>query len=324
MHLDSRFKALVGAAALAGLLTALAVGGPASASSGAGASAACTPSKAVEAIVDDSGSMSSSDPLNFRAKLMSAYLGVAGNQGKTLGAVKFSSDASPLIFPPQPINPGTIPTMENIFNTQLVDSGGTNYDAGFSLANNPVGGFPSATSRIFLSDGAPNPGNDNDLHKTPPVKTYVIGLGVGTSSNAVQQLTQIAADTGGPPPLFVEDAGQLQTAAGVITAGQNCKALITFTDFFNDPGDVFKHLFKAKGKAADLLTSWPALGDIIDVSVGGGGSKASIAKVRVKKKRGSTFVSVRIKGLKKGEKVKFKVRAKTLPVDTTATTQVIR
>jgi hypothetical protein len=319
MHLDSRFKALAGTASLIALLVVVAAGGSAAAAPAASVSAAgCTVSKDIEAILDDSGSMNSSDPLNFRAKLMSAYLGLGGNQGKTLGAVKFSSDAS-VLFAPQPINAGTRPAMESAFTTQLIDEGGTDYDAGFTLGNLQN---PNATSRIFLSDGAP--GTDSDLHRTPPIKTYVVGLGVGSDASAVQELTQIASETGGPPPIFVEDAGQLQAAAGAITAGQNCKALLTFTDTFGNAGQAFGHKFKAKGKAADILTSWAAIGDVLDVSVGGGGGKASVAKVRVQKTVGTTFVSVRVKGLKKGQKVKLKIKAKTLPIPTTATTQVIR
>jgi len=319
MHLDSRIKAVLGAASLVALLTALSAGGSAAASPQVQpAAAGCTASNNVEAILDDSGSMSSSDPDNFRAKLMSAYLGLGGNQGKTLGAVKFSSDAS-VLFAPQAINAATRPVMESAFNLRLVDEGGTDYDAGFTLGNTEN---PGATSRIFLSDGAP--GTDNDLHRTPPTKTFVVGLGVGSDVDAVQELTQIAAETGGPPPPFIEDAGPLQAAPGAITAGQNCKALLPFTNQFNHTGQAFGHKFKAKGKSADILTSWPAIGDVIDISIRGGARKASIAKVRVRKTRGATFVTLHVKGLKKGKKVKVKVKAKALPTPTIATTQVIR
>jgi hypothetical protein len=121
--------------------------------------------------------------------------------------------------------------------------GGTNYDAGFTLGNQQN---PNATSRIFLSDGGPS--TDSDLHRTPPIKTYVVGLGVGNDVTAVQELTQVASDTGGPPPIFIEDAGQLQAAAGAITARQNCKALLMFTDTFSSVGQTRSHAFKAKGR----------------------------------------------------------------------------
>jgi hypothetical protein len=317
MRLDSRFRKLAALLPLAGLIAALAGTGsaPAASSSAAG----CTPSKNVEAIIDDSGSMNGSDPSNFRAKLMSAYIGLGGNQGKTLGAVKFSSDAS-VLFGPQAINGGTRSLMEGAFNTLLINEGGTDYDAGFTLGNSQN---PGATSRIFLSDGAL--GTDTDLHRTPPTKTYVVGLGVGSDTSAVTELTQIASETGGPPPLFVEDAGQLQAAAGIITAGQNCKKLVTYTDQVNKTGDAFKHGFKAQSKVADILTSWGAIGDVIDIALAGPGTKkASISKVRIKKTKGLTFVSARVKGLKKGQKVKFKVQGKKVITPTTATTQVIR
>src|SRR5215218_3035337 len=150
MQFDSRLKAVVATASLVGLFMALAAGGSASADPEAKASA-CTVSKNVEAILDDSGSNNSTDPSHFRTKLMEAYIGLGGNQGKTLGAVKFSSDAE-VLFEPQAIGPATRPTMLAGFNN-LADFGGTDYDAGFTLANSSN---PGATSRIFLSDGAPS------------------------------------------------------------------------------------------------------------------------------------------------------------------------
>jgi hypothetical protein len=317
MHLDSRLKAIAATASAVGLLVALAAGGSATADPEAKASA-CQVSKNVEAILDDSGSMNATDPSHFRTKLMEAYIGLGGNQGKTLGAVKFSTDAS-VLFDPLTIGPATKATMLAGFNN-LIDSGGTNYDAGFTLANSSN---PGATSRIFLSDGAP--GTDSDLHRSPPTKTYVVGLGVGSDASAVTELTQIANETGGPPPIFIEDAGQLQTAAAAITAGQDCKRLLTFTDVFRDVGQARFHAAKAKGKAMDILTSWPNIGSVLQVgaTVPNAG-KASIAKVRVKKSKGSNFVTLRVKGLKKGQKVKIKIKAKALVGPTTATTQVIR
>jgi hypothetical protein len=319
MHLDSRLKAVAATASLVGLLGALAASGGAAASEGSASAVACTPSKNVEAIIDDSGSMSGTDPSHFRTKLMDAYIGLGGNQGKTLGAVKFSTDAS-VLFNPLTIGPNTKSTMLAGFNN-LIDSGSTNYDAGFTLGNSSN---PGATSRIFLSDGAPT--DDTDLHRTPPIKTYVVGLGVGSNNSAVTELTQIASETGGPPPIFIEDAGQLQAAAGTISAGQNCKALLTFTDVFSRTGQTKTHAAKAKGKALDILTSWPTIGSTLQVGVvvPNQGGKASAAKVQVKRSKGSNFASLRVKGLKKGQKVKIKIKAKTLAGATTATTQVIR
>jgi hypothetical protein len=323
---NSALKKLAVASAVAGLLVALSASGGASAAPQAKA-AACKVSKNVEVIEDVSGSMNSTDPDNFRAKLMSAYLGLGGNQGKTLGAVTFSSSSS-VLFAPQPINAGTRPTMEALFSG-VTDSGSTNYDAGFQTG---ASSNPGATSRIFLSDGAPT--TDTDQHRNPAIKTYVIGLGVGTSADAVSELTQIATDTGGPPPIFIEEASQLQPAAGAITAGQNCKKVVTFTDTFVRQGQQFGHAFKAKGKAADILTTWANVGTLLDLikvkavlrgrPLSASAALAQSARVRTQKKKGTNFTTIRIKGLKKGAKVKFKVKAKALAGTTVGTTQVIR
>ena len=151
---------------------------------------------------------------------------------------------------------------------------------------------------------------------------------MGTSTSAVQELNEIATDTGGPAPQFIEDAGQLQAAAGVITAGQNCKALTTFTDQFKNQGQAFGHAFKANGKSADILTTWPVIGTTLQITgiaqPNAGKAVATAAKVKTRTKRGTTFTTVHLKGLKKGQKVKFRVKATKLAGPTTGTTQVIR
>jgi hypothetical protein len=171
----------------------------------------------------------------------------------------------------------------------------------------------------------------------------VVGLGtIVTDPQAQQVLTQIASDTGGPPPFLVNDASQVQAVAAAITAGVNCKALpLTFTKRFKKKGQLITYAFKPKGKSAEILISWDNIGDSIDplgflVKLGGGKKSASAsslatlakkkkAKVKVKKKRGETFVTVRLKKLKKKRKIKFKVKAKKLPTGpTTVTTQIIR
>lgn len=318
MHLDSRIKALAGTASLVVLLAAIAAGGSASAASKS--ARGCTGSKNSEAIIDNSGSMASSDPDNFRAKFMNDYIQIGGNQGKMLGAVLFNGTGS-LLFGPQTINGANIPTMQADFNG-ITNTDGTDYDSGFSLGNTSN---PAATSRIFLTDGQALPPTQ---HVNPKIKTYVIGLGnIASDPSAQALLSSIASDTGGPPPFLITDASQLQPVAGAITSDQNCKQLTTYTDAFTSASQSFVHKFKAKGKSADIFTSWPTTGDTIDITVIGNGHEyreATVSKVKTRKTSGATFVSAHVKGLTKGQKVKLKVRATTLPAPTTATTQVIR
>src|SRR5690349_14319943 len=101
-------KMLLGAAVVAlfamGVATAGAVAAPSS-------SAACTPATDIEAIVDDSGSMSITDSNRLRVQAMNLLIDTLG-KGTTLGAVEFGSagfennpPAADTVFPPQPVGP---------------------------------------------------------------------------------------------------------------------------------------------------------------------------------------------------------------------------
>jgi hypothetical protein len=326
MNLNFLGRKLGPALGLAGVLALLAAtGGGASAAPQAKA-AACQKATNFEAIIDDSGSMSGSDPSKFRTKLLDTFANIGANNGKILGGVEFGSTANPL-FSPAPI-PGVIPAMNASFVQVDADNGGTDYDAGFAAGNAQN---PNANARIFLSDGL---AQEPTQHLTPRVKTFVVGLGLSNNQQALELLTKIANDTGGPPPFLIEEASQLQPVAGAITAVANCKSLVTFTDTFVRQGQQFGHAFKAKGKSADILTTWPNIGTLLDLikiraTLGGqplanSSELAQTARVRTKKKKGATFTTIRLKGLKKGAKVKFKVKAKALAGTTVGTTQVIR
>jgi hypothetical protein len=77
----------------------------------------------------------------------------------------------------------------------------------------------------------------------------------------------------------------------------------------------------------DILTTWSNLDSVLGLSVGtpgAGKSTASIAKVKIRRSGGSNFASIRVKGLKKGQKVRIKIKAKALVTTTVGTTQVIK
>jgi hypothetical protein len=326
MNLNFLSRKLGPAVGLAGVVALLATSGGATAAPQGSASAACQKSTNFEAIIDDSGSMSGSDPLKFRTKLLDTFANIGANSGKILGGVEFGTTANPL-FSPAPM-PGVVPAMNASFVQVDADNGGTDYDAGFAAGNAQN---PNANARIFLSDGL---ASEPTQHLSPRVKTFVVGLGLSNNQQAIDLLTKIANDTGGPPPFLIEEASQLQPVAGAITAAANCKRVLQFIDTFNERGDTFGHAFKANGKAADILTTWANIGTLLDLvkvkavfrgrPLAASAELAQTARVRAKKKKGETFTTVRIKGLKKGAKVKFKVKAKALAGTTVGTTQVIR
>ncbi len=319
MHLDSRLKALVVVGSLVALLAALTAGGSASAAPVAHA-AACQKATNIEAIIDDSGSMDFTDPSKFRTTLLDAFAALQQNQGKTLGGVEFG-DTSDVLFPPASI-PGVIPAMDASFALVNADNGSTDYNLAFATAKSAN---PNANGRIFLSDGEHNVGTYNNGHVG--VKTDTVGFGTIDPT----LLNRIAADTGGKA-FDLGDSSQVPAIAAAVTADMNCKRPpVVFTDTFTHQGQSFTHSFKPSGGSADILETWTDQSAVLTLTgfttAGGGKASASSvahASVKARKKSGKGFITVHLKGLKKGKRVKFKVKATQLAGSTTATASVIR
>jgi von Willebrand factor type A domain len=319
MNFDSRVKAAVGTASLVGLLAALAMGGGAS---GAGAASLpnCTVANNLEAIIDDSGSMSITDDQRFRVDMVNILATL--NPDKEMGGVEFGSDAASL-FLANPIGPN-LGVIKSALNAVQADNGGTDYEQGFTVANAQN---PTANARVFLSDGEPNFPPDPNVWKSPNIKTYVVGF--GTVDPTV--LTQIATDTGGPAPFNVTNTAQLRTVAAIINARINCEP---------DPIQITKTLragqvkglsFGADGNTAQIVTSWTP-GSKIQVfgfTQGGGGHASAIAQsakkrgghVKAKQTRGGSYTVIDLSHLHKG-RVRFKIKAKKAVGKVSVTTAI--
>jgi von Willebrand factor type A domain len=318
MHFDSRLKAVVGAVSAVALLAALAIGGGAS-----GAAAApipnCTVANDLEAIIDDSGSMAITDPQRFRADMVDIL--ATFNQEKTMGAVQFGSDAS-VLFAPGPVGPN-LGAIHASLGAIQADDGGTDYEAGFNLANSQN---PGANARFFLSDGAPNFDPDPNVWKVPPTKAYVVGF--GTVDPAV--LNQIAADTGGPPPFNVTNTSQLRTVAMIINARINCEPDPTLLTKNLKAGQVKGVAFRPDGGTSQIVISWPGHAKIqaLGFTQGHGGGKSSSlaasakSHLRVKQTRGRSYVAVNLSNLS-NSRVRFKLRAKKAKGGVAVTTAII-
>jgi von Willebrand factor type A domain-containing protein len=326
MHLDFRKLAL--ALPVAGLLVFAAAGSGSAAPQG-NASATipnCVVAQNLEAIIDDSGSMASTDSDRFRADMVDIL--AALNQGKQMGAVQFGSDAS-VLFAPSPIGPN-LAAIHNALNLIQADDGGTDYEAGFNLANAQN---PSANARIFLSDGDPNFAPDPNVWRTPRILAYVVGF--GSVDPAVLQ--QIATDTGGPVPFNVTNTSDLRTVAQIINARINCEpdpTLVTRT--MNRQGQVKNLSFAPDGNTAQVVLSWPNAGTVIKAfsffQGKGGGASSSLASAAKKKKghrvraqvtKGATYSAIDLSGIRKGA-VRFKIKAKKLAGPTSVTAAIIR
>ena len=300
----------------------------------------CVPASNIQAIIDDSGSMASEDPSKFRTALLDAFANLSQNNGKILGGIEFGS-APNVLFAPGTI-PGVIPAMQASFLQVDADNGGTDYQEAFASATALNG---TANARIFLTDGQPD--SYPSSHLSPLIKTYVVGIGdFAATTEGSNTLLRLAAETGGPLPFLVQDSSQVQPVAAGISAAVNCKTPPqTFTKTFTKAGQQVTYAFKPDGSTADILISWNTSSSVLDPTqftvVGGKkgkkgkkGSaslatllkkgKAKVKRVRGTEKKGATFATVSLRGLKKGKKVKFKVKAASLVIPTVGTTQIIK
>ena len=296
------------------------------------AAAACTPKSNLEAIVDDSGSMLYNDPSNLRIRAMELLIDTQGNEKRTLGAVEFGTDATPL-FGPGLIGQNAAAYKAALNAALLADGGGTDYNAAFAAAKSHN---PAATARVFLTDGehtAVDP-YANGHQGGPP--TYVLGLGAGTPGGPSDTLLkQIASDTGG---LYrrADDAGAMQAAMFDLNSAIACQAPPKrFSDAFKKVGKPQTHLVTIPSRinTAQFALTWTNSAD--KFTIGGFrvirhghvvAHSAKVRKLKVSRRRGATFTTVRVTGLVSG-RLRFSVRASKLSAPGTPvslTTQVTR
>jgi hypothetical protein len=313
--------------ALAALVAAAATAG---ASADGIAAQSCVPKDNVEAIIDDSGSMLFTDDSRLRVRAMELFIDNQANDKRTLGAIEFGTDAQRL-FSPTTIS-GNRATMKSAIDTAIQgDNGLTDYNDAFSVAGTEN---PSATARIFLTDGGhstePPVPYANGHRGGPPV--YVIGLNVLGEGDA--RLQQIASETGG---LYrrVNEASQLQSAMFDVNAAIGCLATpIRLVNTFNNQGQTVARSVRlpAGVRSVNTALSWDDPEDAFDITairvirkgkVVARGSK--VRRLRVTMRRGATFVTVKISRLVRG-KLAFKLKATRLSSGGSArlTTQVVR
>jgi hypothetical protein len=285
----------------------------------AAGAAACVPKANAEAIIDDSGSMLGTDPDRLRVQALNLLMSVPGNGSKTLGAIEFGSDANSIFAP------GSIGANRTQFS-QLLDqqvqgnNGGTNYNAAFDLAKTHNAG---ADVRIFLTDGGHNEGAYAEGHRGGPT-THAIGLSAGIFGEDEGRLKRIAQETGG---IYrkATDASEIQAAMNDVNAAINCQSQpIDFTDTFTRAGQSKAHALRIpRGtRSVQFALSWASSSDRFDISrfliLRRGKVVARSAKVRrlrVRKSRGATFVTVKVSRVVRG-KLRFRVQARKVSSST--------
>jgi hypothetical protein len=292
----------------------------------------CVPATNIEAIVDDSGSMSWNDPTDLRIAAMQLLIDTQGNEKRTLGAVEFGTDAAAM-FGPAEIAANAAAFKAALGTALIEDGGGTDYNDAFAAAG---AHNPNATARIFLTDGQHTDTTPygNGHFGGPPV--YVIGLGVGLPGSPFDALLErIATETGG---LYrrADEASELQAAMFDVNSAIACQAPPKqFTNTFSRVGQTAARTVRipARIRSATFALTWANQGDAFTIGgfrvVRRGDVVARSAKVRrlkVTRRKGSTFTTVKVSKLVRG-KLKFKLKATRLSApgaSVNLTTQVSR
>src|SRR3954451_3170898 len=168
---------------LGGLVVAAVAAAPSSADDGgARAAAACAKATNIEAIIDDSGSMTITDTNRLRVQAMDLLIN-ALDPGTTVGPSEFgwslfgSDPAADVVFPVQAVGANAA-AMKAALDTKIqADAGSTDYNAAFATGR---AANPAAQARIFLTDGGHNVGDYANGHLNPSgaqTPTFVIGFG---------------------------------------------------------------------------------------------------------------------------------------------------
>jgi hypothetical protein len=315
----------------------------------------CAPATNIAAILDDSGSMETNDPLNIRAAAMQLLISEPGGEARTLGAIEFGDEAGPL-FDPEPIAQGEAQMIGAL--GALADDGfagtgtNTNYNAAFAETKLTQS---TANARIFLTDGENTENPYENGHLGGP-RTFVIGLNMGPAgegSEPADLLGRIAAETGGVYyPLKragYDDPGsqirELQPVFNSIDAELECQiapsqAVRTLTAVGSPAKPATAKFLGNPGVQA--VISWTTPGAAVDITGASvrnpnGGLIANLAgkapKGRGHKRRrigtlqpsvvsGVTFRTVTIPRPKHGSTISIRVAASQLPEPTIVTVQL--
>jgi len=319
--MNSRRIALAGTGGVVALASALALAPGAIADPTALAAASCSPVSNIEAIIDDSGSMSFTDADKLRVSALELLIDTPGNEKITLGAVEFGGQlgfpgeppAADTVFPPEPIGANAAAMKTALAARIDADNGLTDYNAAFARAQQDN---PNAKARIFLTDGGHDNGEYTNGHRGGP-PTYVIGFGGATSGEDGDRLRTIASETGGRAFLQTDDRS-LQAVMNEIGTTLTCQSPPkAFRDAFTKAGQARTHgvSIASAARSAQLTLSWSSpldsftIGKLRIVKRGRVVAVASRKRhLRLTTRKGSTFLVVKVANLTRG-KLQFKVRA---------------
>ncbi|MBA3301844.1 MAG: VWA domain-containing protein [Thermoleophilaceae bacterium] len=317
-----------------------------------GPPANCAKKGNVQMIIDDSGSMSSNDSQNLRARAVELFVDQPQNAAKTLGATEFGSDAKVLFAPGVISAQGA--TMKTTTAAQIqADDGSTNYTAAFAQA---AAQNPRADARIFLTDGEPTAGLPYpESHRGGPV-TYVIGFGSATLDPENQaRLQRIASETGGiyfPQTSSADLQSVVVDISNLLDCQKSAKRVtIPFTAVnqtkpltdaiaattksvvintsWSDPADRFqlvgKITIRSRGRTVATgnvpVANTPGTQPPIRLAVTSARGKRKVKKLKITQRPGPTYTSLTVKNPVRGT-LRFSIKSVAVSTPTNVTTQI--
>lgn len=252
----------------------------------ASAQAPCVPPAqlGIVYVVDDSGSMSNSDPDELRATAVE--IGLRGApRGSVAAVVAFSGTAS-VVQPPTVLDDAAVDSIGQTTRSALRSSGETDYQRAFRLARDQLAAMPATVDRkvvVFISDGQPTSSySANDDIAAAGIPIFTIGFGDAPPD----ELAIISSESPGGVASSVTSAGDTQAVVGRLMAGLTCQALLGGQTVDVQPGQVTRVPFEAKPEDANLevLATWSGAEVTMELE------RPNLSKLSAgKARRGETF-----------------------------------
>jgi hypothetical protein len=292
----------------------------------------------VEAIVDDSRSMRSSDPGQLRRDGVQLFVSAVNNRRilkspapRRLGVVEFGSQAD-TVLAPGPIKGMDARALdvkisgdgaEGPTASGIDDGAGTDYNDAFARA---AVDNPAADARIFLTDGAHNENEYAQGHRGGP-RTFVVGLGIGEPGPfnvRANRLDQIAKETGGWYFPNVDELAEIHSVFDSILKAMMCeRPLVTLSmPLFTGSGQAAARTFKPPitARLATLSVAWAESANRFSVvglraldkrgrTVATASGKGRPRKLRVSRGRGETFQTLAVRRVRGMRRLRFTIKA---------------
>lgn len=206
--------------------------------------------------IDDSGSMSTSDPERLRSAATGA--GIDQLPDGAYAAVSSFDSSSRSLFDPVVVTDTNRAALKDDVDNSLYAGGETYYDLAFSRAKLQLDAMPGADKRalVFLSDGAPNGGDyEYELGEIRRAGFPVFAIGFGSAPGSV--LAEIAASTGGQA-YTIQSPGEAQAVFARIVSTLTCDAAQVRANVSLSPGETrsFPYAIGAADREFRALATW--------------------------------------------------------------------